>query len=223
VVAFNAQIFYQITDPKAYVLSSDHIGPALERLFVSSAAAVCASRDLDTILVARPDRNAASDVPRAGRERLRADLLAAVNRRLTDLADQGASLGISVSRVDLVPSIPADAKPAFDSVLLTLQRAQTAIADARTQAETTAQKANQDRDRVLTDAQAMAEERVTQATARTQAITALSAGAPGLSGQMLSNQLYQEQIGGLLGQAGQVFAADSAGGTHLILPGELKP
>jgi regulator of protease activity HflC (stomatin/prohibitin superfamily) len=223
VVHFEARLLYRIIDARAYVLSATHVAAALERLFVASAVAVSASRDLDTILVARPDRNAFSDAARAGRDGLRADLQAAVNRRLADLAAQGAGLGIAVSRVDLVPSIPAEAKPAFDSVLYALQKAETATAEARTSAENTRQQANQDRDRILTDAQAMAEERSTLATTRTAAITALSAGAQGLSATMLSNQLYQEQVGKLFSRAGRVFATDGAGGSRLILPAGSRP
>jgi regulator of protease activity HflC (stomatin/prohibitin superfamily) len=223
VVHFDARLFYQITDATAYVQSAEHVPPALERLFVASAVAIVARRDLDTILVARPDRTASSDAARAGRETLRADLLAEVNRRLASLADRGASLGIRVSRVDLGASVPAEAKPAFDSVLLALQTAQTGIAEARTRAETVSQKANQDKDRMLTDAQAQAEERVTQAKTRVAAISAFANGTPGLSGPMLSNQLFQDQVGGLLQSAGHVFAADGAGGAHLILPGGARP
>ena len=153
------------------------------RMWLGAGAAVCcqrrggcARRDLDTILVARPDRTGYSDAARAGRESLRADLMREVNRRLAELASQGAGLGINVSRVDLVPSIPAEAKEAFDSVLYALQTAETETAGARTDAETIAQKANQDRDRMLTDTQAMAEERLTQAKTRTAAISALAQG-----------------------------------------------
>ena len=86
--------------------------PALQRLFIASAISVTAGRDLVSVLVARPEvASRAGEVNR--RERLRADLVNAVNRRLNQLASQGAGLGITVSRVDLVPSIPAGAKAAF--------------------------------------------------------------------------------------------------------------
>lgn len=219
VVHFGAVLFYQITDANNYVLSAGHVTVALARLFAASAVAVAARRDLDTILVARPERTGSSDAARTGRESLRADLMREVNRRLAELASQGAGLGINVSRVDLVPAIPAEAKEAFDSVLYALQTAETETAGARTDAETISQKANQDRDRMLTDAQAMAEERLTQAKTRTAAISALAQGTPGLSADMLSRQLYQEQIGKLLGQAGKVFATDGAGAARIIVPG----
>lgn len=217
-VHLSATLFYQISDANAYVLSSEHVAPGLARLFTASAVTVAARRDLDTILVARPERNSASDAFRLGRESLRSDLMNEVNRRLSDLASQGASLGISISRVDLLPSIPAEAKAAFDSVLYAMQNAETAIAQARTQAELLTQRSNQGRDRILTDAQALAQERITQARTRTDAISALSANREGLSGEMLERQLYQEQIGKILGAAGRVYSADAQGGARVIVP-----
>ena len=50
VVHLQATLLYQIIDPAAYILSAEHVRPALQRLFVASAVAVCASRDIDTIL-----------------------------------------------------------------------------------------------------------------------------------------------------------------------------
>src|ERR1700691_2381627 len=54
-VHLSATLFYQITDANAYVLSSEHVAPGLARLFTASAVTVAARRDLDTILVARPE------------------------------------------------------------------------------------------------------------------------------------------------------------------------
>ena len=65
-VHLSATLFYQITDANAYVLSSEHVAPGLARLFTASAVTVAARRDLDTILVARPERNSASDSFRLG-------------------------------------------------------------------------------------------------------------------------------------------------------------
>jgi regulator of protease activity HflC (stomatin/prohibitin superfamily) len=219
VVHLDATLFYRITDATAYVLSAEHVTPALERLFVASAVTVVGKRDLDTILVARPEMETPSGTARAGRERLRTDLMDEVNRRLADLERQGASLGITVGRVDLLPSIPAEAKTAFDSVLVALQEAETKAAQARTQAEMLAQRANQERDRTITNTQANAEERVNDAKTRTVAITALSQGSPGLSGDALTSQIYNDRIGALLAKAAQVVTTDSTGGAHIVLPG----
>src|SRR5579862_6392485 len=151
VVHLQATLFYQITDPVSYLIAAEHVGPALERLFVASAIAVCAGRDLDTILVARPEVNqSANDASRSSREQLRADLMNAVNHRLQNLTEQGVGLGITVSRVDLVPAIPSGAKREFDRVLVATQDAEGEIAAARTQAERIAQRANQENDRILT-------------------------------------------------------------------------
>ncbi len=151
VVHLVAQIYYQITDPVAYVIAQDHVAPALQRLFIASTVDAVAGRDLDTILVARPEI-ASRNEEAARRERLRADLVNAVNRRLQALAALGASLGVTVSRVDLVPSIPGGAKDAFDSVLVVTQEAEQGIANARTNAEQSMQEANQMKDHITTDA-----------------------------------------------------------------------
>jgi regulator of protease activity HflC (stomatin/prohibitin superfamily) len=220
VVHLEGTLLYQIIDPLAYVLSADHVGPALERLFVASAVSVCARRDLDTILVARPELDFASNgAARAGREQLRADLMNAINRRLEELTGQGAGLGVMVSRVDLAAAIPYGAKSAFDYVLIVSQQAEADIAQARTGATIVALQANQERDRLLADSAAKAEERITEAKARTATISALMRGAPGLSGEMLVNRIYYDRVGPLLARAARVDAIDKEGGINLMLPG----
>ncbi|HVT34225.1 MAG TPA: SPFH domain-containing protein [Nevskiaceae bacterium] len=219
VVHLKATLFYRITDATAYVLSVKHVEPALERLFLASAISVCGARDLDTILVARPELETAAGSSRAGRERLRTDLMDEINRRLSDLAQQGASLGITVGRVDLLPEIPGEAEQAFNSVLVAIQSAETRVAEARTRAEQTMQHANQEKDRIVADAQARAAERVTTAQTRTAAIAALARGNPGLQGQALIDQIYADRIGPLLAKAAQVQTI--SGGAHVILPGAL--
>jgi regulator of protease activity HflC (stomatin/prohibitin superfamily) len=215
VVHLQASLFYQIDDARAYVLAGPHVAPALERLFIASAVTVCGSRDLDAILVARPelDRSSAN---RLLRERLRADLLQEVNRRLRDLARQQDGLGITVTRVDLVPSIPTDAKESFDNVLRVIQYAETARAEAQTEAERTAQFAQEQHDLVMANTQAAASERVTEASTRTADINALAADARGLSGVALANKLYRDRIGKILNKAGQVTVVTPNGGRMVI-------
>jgi regulator of protease activity HflC (stomatin/prohibitin superfamily) len=221
-VHLDATLFYRITDAKAYVLAADHVAAALERLFVASAVTVCSGRDLDTILVARPELETSAGTARAGRERLRTDLMNEVNRRLAALAKQRSSLGIVVGRVDLLPSIPGEAKTAFDSVLVAIQEAETKAAQARTQAEQMGQRANQEKDRVVTDADARGAEAVTNAKTRTATIDALAAGSQGLTEETLTSQIYSDRIGGLFAKAAQVLTTDGNGGAHLILPGTSK-
>jgi regulator of protease activity HflC (stomatin/prohibitin superfamily) len=218
VIHLQAALFYRIIDPTAYLLAERHIGPALERLFTASAVAVCAGRDIDTILVARPEKNAGGNAL-ASREQLRGDLLNAVNQRLEKLSEQGDGLGIEVSRVDVSASLPSGAKYAFNLVLQKAQTADQDIAIARTDAERAAQMANQDRDRVLSDAQAAAEETVTKAKTRTAEITALIPQLHSPAGKAIANRLYYERIGKILGKAQQVDTFDPKNGTRLILPG----
>jgi regulator of protease activity HflC (stomatin/prohibitin superfamily) len=55
VVQLDVRVFYKVTDPYAFVLQGEHVLPALDRLVTRSAVALTAARDLDTILVARPE------------------------------------------------------------------------------------------------------------------------------------------------------------------------
>jgi regulator of protease activity HflC (stomatin/prohibitin superfamily) len=220
VVHLQATLFYQISDPIKYLISANHVAPALERLFVASAVAVCAARDLDTILVARPEAAATNDESfRTKREQLRADLMNAVNSRLKDLADQGAGLGVTVSRVDLVAAIPSGAKTEFDRVLVVTQAAERDMAEARTTAETDAQQAKRESDTILAQATARAQEQVNEAKTHTAEIAALAREAPGLSRQTLMNRLYFDRVGKILANAGSVETIDPDGGSHVILPG----
>lgn len=218
VVHMEARLFYQISDPLAYMISAGHIEPALQRLFVASAVATVAGRDLDSILVARPE--IASEVTEAARrERLRGDLMNAVNQRLVDLQQQGASLGIVVSRVDLVPSIPAGAKDAFDSVLVVTQDAEARAAIARTGAEMIAQEANRNKDRIAVDATAAAEELLTTAKTQVAPIAALEEQSHDMSRAMQITRVYYDHVGPLLRKARRVEVVDPRGTVHMILPG----
>jgi regulator of protease activity HflC (stomatin/prohibitin superfamily) len=221
VVHLQAQLFYQIANPAAYMTASEHIAPALQRLFVASAISIVASRDLDSILVARPEiASRANEAVR--RERLRVDLVDAVNRRLDELTASGAELGVRVSRIDLVPSIPAGAKSAFDNVLVVVQSAQTDIATANTNAQMTLQDANRNKDRTFTDATAAADERISDAKVQTDSITALSQQAQGMSRTMQLSRLYFDRINKLLRKPARVETVDQTGAVHVLLPGAPK-
>src|SRR5260370_25070730 len=121
-----------------------------------------------------------------------------INHRLDALIGVGTSLGIKVSRVDLAAAIPSGAKSAFDYVLIASQQADRDIAEARTHAAMTALRANQDRDRTLTDVDARAAQKVTEAKTRTASIAAPPNGSPGLSGATLSSRIYFHRIGAFL-------------------------
>ncbi len=220
VVHFEATVFYQVSDPVAYAVALDHVEPALRRVFVAGALALSAGRDLDTVLVARPERGGGGQAL-AGREQLRGELVAEANKRLQALADAGAPLGVAVSRVDLTATLPTGAKSAFDAVLVATQSADREIAEARASAERASQNADQVSDRLLRAAQAAAREQVDLATTRTAAIAALS-NEPGLKGDMLYQRLYNDRIGGVLAKAARVEAIDKDVGSRVILPGASK-
>ncbi len=218
VVHLQATLYYEITEPTEYVLSIEHLDAGLQRLFIASAVAVCAATDVDTILVARSGPDAVDERLVAARERFRADLLGAVNRRLRDLSSQGAGFGITVSRIDLAPAIPRAAKAAFDNVLIAAQVAEQQIAQARTQAVLKAQEAAAARTRTLTQAAAKATEQVTVARTRTSSVAALTRGASGIDLQTSVLRTYYERMGAIVRKAGSVTTVD-AGGSHLITAG----
>jgi len=214
-VYYNATLFYRITDPQAYVLTGRHFAPALERVFQTSAVSVTASRDIDTILVARPEAQG-GDGSGPTRESLRADLVAAVNTKLEDLATRGASLGIVVNRVDLVPTVPAGAKTAFDFVLTAVQKAERSANDARTVAQRTMQGSERAFDRMKSEAEARAQEAVSRANAQTAPVYALTEGSGG--GGDIGGQVFRERVGSLLNAAGRVYTVDQYG-TPLLATG----
>jgi regulator of protease activity HflC (stomatin/prohibitin superfamily) len=218
IVHLEAQLFYQVSDPVAYMIAQAHLRPALQRLFIAGAIGVLGRRDLDSILVARPEV-AARASQAAARERLRADLVDAVNKRLAALERQGAGLGVKVSRVDLAPSIPAGAKQAFDNVLTVSQGADTAIAQARTAAQLTAQDAQAKKDHIATDAAATAAEIVTGAKSQTASIAALGRQQKDMSRSMLMTRYFYDRIEPMLKKAGGIDVLDKDGAVHAILPG----
>lgn len=217
VVHLEGQIFYQVRDPATYIVEEPHVPAAIERLFIASAIAVVGHRGLDSILVARPEI-AARPFEAQQRERLRADIVADINRRLAALDAAGAGLGVSVSRVDIVPSIPAMAKSGFDNVLTVSQSAETTIANARTAAQFTTQDANSRKDKIATGATASATEQVTNAKAQTASITALSESHADQSRAQQMSRLYGERIRPLLAKAGNIEVVDKDGAAKLILP-----
>ncbi len=222
VVLLGATLSYRVTDGAAYYLAQTHVAPALQRLFAASAVDVLATRKLDDVMVAEPVR-ANADLQRtadaeARRQALRGDLVEAVNKRLADLAAHGASLGVEVARIDLEPSLPPQAKIAYDQVLVAAQMAEQGIADARTEATRTLQVADRERDRLLEAAKASANERVDEARSRTAAILAVRASMTPTTRSAVLDQVYRDQLAVLLQKVGRVTAVDPRGGAQVMLP-----
>jgi len=222
VVQLDVRVFYKVTDPYDFVLQGDHVLPALDRLVTRSAVALTAARDLDTILVARPELIGADNQAAERRERLRGDLVQGINRRLAELKANGQGIGIEVARVDVQSSLPEPAVGAFNAVLTASQQADKAVANARTDAEKITQTANELADRTLQVAHAQAGERLAKASADTATVLSLAqARQQGTDPQMLL-RLYRERIPKILGQAGSVTMVDPKDDSRLIIQGASK-
>ncbi|WP_409318204.1 protease modulator HflK [Pseudomonas sp. KCJK9016] len=220
VVQLDVRVFFKVTDPYDFVLQGDHVLPALDRLVTRSAVALTAARDLDTILVARPELIGADNQAAERRERLRGDLVQGINRRLAELKASGQGIGIEVARVDVQSSLPEPAVGAFNAVLTASQQADKAVANARTDAEKITQTANELADRTLQVAHAQAGERLAKASADTATVLSL-AGQQNTDPQMLL-RLYRERVPKILGQAGSVTTVDPKDDSRLIIQGASK-
>ncbi|MEE4222770.1 protease modulator HflK [Pseudomonas viridiflava] len=219
VVQLDVTVFYKVTDPYAFVLQGDHVEPALDRLVNRSAVALAAARDLDTILVARPELMGADSQAAERRERLRGDLVRGINQRLTALKDAGMSIGIEAARVDVQSSLPPSAVNAFNAVLTASQQADQAVANARTDAEKLTQTANQQADRTLQVAHAQASERLAKAQTDTAAVVSLAQSVKNRDDPDLLQRIYRERVPAILRQAGSVTTVDPKDDSRLIIQG----
>jgi regulator of protease activity HflC (stomatin/prohibitin superfamily) len=217
VVQLDVRLFYKVIEPYAFVLQGEHVLPALDRLATRSAVALAAARDLDTILVARPELMGSDTQAAERRERLRGDLVQGINRRLADLTATGQGLGIEVVRVDVQSSLPGPAVSAFNAVLTASQQADKAVANARTEAEKQTQAAREEADRALQVAHAQASERLAKASTDTASVSGL-AKTQDSDPQMLQ-RLYRERMPGILGRAGSVTTVDPKDDSRLIIQG----
>jgi regulator of protease activity HflC (stomatin/prohibitin superfamily) len=219
VVSLDIRVSYTVTNVFDYVLQGPHVLPALDRLVTRSAVAVCASRDLDTILVARPELMGADSQVAERRERLRADLVRSINAALETLQRGGAGLGITVARVDVQSRLPADAVDAFDAVLSASQSADQTIADARTTAAYSMQAATQAADRTLEVAQAQASERLSKAQSDTSSLLHLAQLIRDHTEPQLMMRIYRERISQILAKAGSLTQVDPKDDARLIIDG----
>jgi regulator of protease activity HflC (stomatin/prohibitin superfamily) len=222
VVQLSATLYCRVVDPYAYVLQKDRLDSALQRVVAAAVVEVTASRDLDSILVARPELLSTDQQMALKREQLRGDMAQAVQRHLNALAAVHAGLGIEVARMDVQAQFPAAAVDAFNSVLTSLQTADRNIADARTQAENIRQDAQQSADQILQSAQASASERVSTAQAETTTILQLETPLDANSDPGLLARAYRDRIQQILSKAGRVTTIDPHDASSLVLPGKIQ-
>ena len=219
VVQLDVRVFYNVTQPSGFVLQGEHVLPALDRLVTRSAVALTAARDLDTILVARPELIGSDSQAAERRERLRGDLVQGINQQLAALSATGQGLGLEVVRVDVQSSLPGPAVNAFNAVLTASQQAQKAVANARNDAAKLSQAATQQADRTVEQARAQASERLAKAQADTSAIASLAKVQQAGSDPGLLLRLYRERLPKILGQAGSVTSVDPKDDARLIIQG----
>ncbi|MGI3744141.1 MAG: SPFH domain-containing protein [Janthinobacterium lividum] len=222
VVQLDVTAYYKVTDPREFVLQGEHVLPALDRLVNRSAVSLAAARDLDNILVARPELVGSDSQSAERRERLRGDLVQGINMRLGELTTTGVGLGVEVVRVDVQSSLPAAAVNAFNAVLTASQQADQAVANARTDAEKLNQTANQQADRTLQVAHAQASERLAKAQTDTAAVTGLAMSIQNKSDPGLLLRIYRERVPAILKQAGSVTTVDPRDDSRLIIQGADK-
>jgi len=218
IVQMDVRVFYKIIDPYEYVLQQERIAPALDRIVARTAVSVCAARDLDTILVARPELIAEQSDIAGQRERLRGDLLNGVNARLAALRNDHAGLGIELTRVDVQSSLPHATVSAFNTVLTATQMVDKTLAEARNDAAWTVQNATQAADRILQVANAQASERLSKAQADTATIQQLSQSIKNRVDPGLSMRVYRERMAEILKKAGSVTMVDAKDDSRLIVP-----
>jgi regulator of protease activity HflC (stomatin/prohibitin superfamily) len=221
VVQYDATLYYRVTDPGAYVLSAEHVEPALQRLFRTIAVMIASSHDLDDFLVARPEEAAhPSSADAAGRRQaLSGEMLSAINQRLAELRMKGADLGVQVSRIDVVALLPPLAKAAFNDVLTASQIADQTEAAARTDAARITQEAQRAHDRSRSEATAAAEEQVRLAAARVADVGVLHGEMTADNRDSLLAQYYRDRIGAVLSKIGHVTTIDMRNGQPIIIQG----
>jgi regulator of protease activity HflC (stomatin/prohibitin superfamily) len=221
IVRLQATLFFQVTDATAYALARDQLFPAIDRLFAASSMTVLGARDLDDVMVARPE-TAGAAVNGVNREQLRGAIVSELNRRLGELASNGAPLGVQIARVDFSVAVPKTVRPAFDAVLTAAQSAEQTIANARTAAARIVQDAEQQRTETIAQAHASAAERLANARSRTTTALALAAQARNEQRAPLLDRLFRERIATILKQAGSVTTVDGKTAPQLLLPGSVS-
>lgn len=218
-VQLDIRVFFKVVAPFEYFIQRATLEPALERLVSCAAVKVAAARDLDTILVARPEFTDQQAAIAEQRERLRSDVLREVNARLVALAQARTGLGVELTRIDVQSKVPSVTVSAFNSVLTATQMAEKNLAEARNDAAWIVQNATQAADRTLQVAQAQASERLAKAQADTAAVLQLSQTMRGAIDPGLALRVYRERMASVLAKAGSVTMIDPKDPARLIIPG----
>lgn len=213
IVALDVRLFYRITEPVHYALQQSHLSPLLNRLAARAATVVSAGRNLDSILVARPEQ--LSNVPEiaAQRLRLRGDFKDEMNRSLLALSAPDTDPGIIIERVDIESALPEQAASAFNAVLTASQNADKIVADARNTAELRLQQARQNADQTLQQAQSASQEIIARARIDTETIQQLA----NSQDKSLLQRMYRQELETIFARAGRIISIMPGDEAHLIL------
>ena len=226
-VLLAATLIYRISDPVAYAIAQSHVPAALDRLFHATSVEVTAGRNLNDFLVVVDAQQAGQSASGAGnvvalRAEVRNSLLQAMNARLQGLAAAGAPLGVEVERIDMTPSLPPEAKTAFDAVLVAAQAADRGVATANTDAERRRQGAEQLKEQLISSAQASARELISAATVNTSVILPIERAETSVTRSSLLLNAYRAKVGDIMNRVGGVTLVDPRSGVRFLMPGKSK-
>jgi modulator of FtsH protease HflK len=219
VVLLTTSLIYRINDPIAYALEENHVGPALDRLFRATAVRITAGRKLNNWIKENSEAGESQSFITLSSE-VRESLLREMNNRLHALDSAGSNLGVEIERIDLTPSLPPDAKAAYDQVIVATQTANRGVANARTDAERRRQQANNEAEQLVSAAEATAKETVTKASVDTATILALVHDERTFqSRDSLLLREYRARVANIM-STGRVTLVDPKSGARVVLPGK---
>jgi regulator of protease activity HflC (stomatin/prohibitin superfamily) len=205
-----ASVIYSVSDARLWLTMRDRIAPALERLASAAVIEACARRRLDGVLVARlessdgqPMTSVVDTEAQQQRESLRQEVATLIDRWA-----HGLGLGVTISRVDLVVSLPTSARAAFANVVAAESAAATEIAQARTAGERQVQESRTTADTMRADAQSRAREMIAKATVATTALSTAMTEHDPVRRSLLIERLWHERVEALLRKAGPLVAVD---------------
>jgi regulator of protease activity HflC (stomatin/prohibitin superfamily) len=182
---------------------------------------ITAGRNLNDFLVVQTnaDQSDNGQALIALRTEVRESLLTMMNDRLRALDAAGAELGVEIEQINLTPSLPPDAKAAFDLVLVATQAADRGVAMARTDAERRRQQANSEAERLVSASQATAQEIVSRASVDTASILALVHDERTFqSRDSLLLREYRARVANIMDRTGRVTLVDPKSGVRVVLP-----
>jgi modulator of FtsH protease HflK len=220
VVLLTASLIYRIKDPIAYALEEVHVAPALDRLFRATAVRITAGRNLNDFLVVQTADQDNGQAIVALRSEVRDSFLKNMNDRLQALEATGSDFGVEIEQINLTPSLPPDAKAAFDRVLVATQAADRGVAVARTDAERRRQQATSQAEQITSAAEATAKETISKASVNTAGILALEhdEGSYQTRDSLLLRE-YRARVANIMSRTGRVTLVDPQSGVRVVLPG----